>query len=129
MTERKAALPDGGAGTRNNRRAIGTHYEELAAGYLREQGLRILVRNFRTRFGEIDLIAEDAGTLVFVEVKYRSSAGKGAPEEAVGREKQAVIRKQACAYLASKGLNDLTPCRFDVIAVLGDRIRWIRNAF
>ena len=129
MTDGKAARPDSGSGPRGNRRALGTRYEELAAGYLRDRGLRVLERNYRTRFGEIDLIAEDAGTLVFVEVKYRSGAGKGAPEEAVGRAKQAVIRRQAWAYLAAKGLNDLTPCRFDVIAVLGDRVRWIRNAF
>ena len=128
MTE-KDTMPHTGAGPRRNRRALGTHYEELAAGYLGEQGLRILERNYRTRFGEIDLVAEDAGTLVFVEVKYRSSTGKGAPEEAVGRGKQAVIRKQALAYMAEKGLNDLTPCRFDVVAVLGDCVRWIRNAF
>ena len=115
--------------TEYNKRRIGTRYEELAAGCLQEQGMRILERNYRTRFGEIDLIAEDAGTLVFVEVKFRSSAGRGMPEEAVGPKKQAVIRKQALAFLASKGLNDLTPCRFDVVAVLGDEIRWIPNAF
>ena len=129
MTEKQAMRPISGSGSQRNRRALGTRYEELAAGYLSEKGLRILERNYRTRFGEIDLVAEDKGTFVFVEVKYRSSAGKGAPEEAVGRGKQAVIRKQALAYLAANRLNDLTPCRFDVVAVLGDRVRWIRNAF
>ena len=119
----------GPKGDLQNKRTVGTRYEELAAAYLEDRGLRILERNFRTRFGEIDLIAESRGTLVFVEVKYRSSSGRGTPEEAVGSKKQAVIRRQALAYLASKGLNDLTPCRFDVVAVLGQDIRWIPNAF
>ncbi len=112
-----------------NRRTLGARYEELAAGYLTEHGLRILERNYRTRFGEIDLIADDGGTLVFAEVKYRRDASKGMPEESVGPQKQNVIRRQAQAYMAVKGLNDMTPCRFDVIGVLGSEIRWIRNAF
>ncbi len=127
MTE--TPLYPGNADRLDNKRRVGARYEDLAAEYLKEQGLRILERNFRTRFGEIDLIAQDHGTVVFTEVKYRSFDGRGMPEEAVNRKKQAVIRKQALVYLASKGLDDLTPCRFDVIAVLGDKIRWIPNAF
>ena len=57
---------------RASRRAVGTHYEEEAARYLEQQGYQILERNFFSRYGEIDLIAKDEDTLVFVEVKYRS---------------------------------------------------------
>ena len=110
-------------------RQIGSHYEELAARYLKEQGLQVLERNFRSRQGEIDLICRDGKTLVFVEVKYRRDKKKGSPEEAVNAIKQQRIRDTARYYLYSRRHGEDTPCRFDVIAILGAEFHWIQNAF
>ena len=114
---------------RASRRAVGAHYEEEAARYLEQQGCQILERNFFSRYGEIDLIAKDKDTLVFVEVKYRSDASFGDPSEAVTAKKQERIRKTARYYLWARQLSEDTPCRFDVAAVLGSQIRLIKHAF
>ena len=112
-----------------NKRKEGSIWENLAAAYLAEQGLLILERNYRTRLGEIDLIAKEKDTLVFVEVKYRKTDRMGLPEEAVTRKKQGTIRKVAESYRSFHWKGTETPCRFDVIAVLGEEITWIKNAF
>lgn len=112
-----------------NRRALGTQYEHIAEEWLRQQGLEILARNFRARSGEIDLIAREDGTLVFVEVKYRSNDSKGDPAEAVGWQKQSRIRNTARYYLYRNDYAEETPCRFDVVAILGSEVRWIKQAF
>ena len=112
-----------------NRRQTGSHYEELAAEYLTARGYRILEKNFRDRRGEIDLIAKDGRTLVFVEVKYRSTNESGLPEEAVDLRKQRQISRVAAWYLTEKGLDIYTPCRFDVVAIEGEEIRLYRDAF
>ncbi len=114
---------------RKNRRAAGSRYEEQAAAWLEQAGLQILERNYRCRQGEIDLIALDGETLVFVEVKYRSGLWAGSPEEAVDRRKQNRIRTVARYYLYQKGLGEDLPCRFDVVGILGEQIHWIRDAF
>ncbi len=106
--------------------------EELAAAHLEAAGYRIIVRNYRCFFGEIDIVAEEGETLVFVEVKSRRSDAYGAPELAVGRDKQKKISSIALHYLSSHNLRD-RPARFDVVAVkllpAGSRIELIRNAF
>lgn len=112
-----------------NKRKEGSIWENLAAAYLAEQGLLILEKNYRTRLGEIDLIAKEKDTLVFVEVKYRKTDRMGLPEEAVTRKKQGTIRKVAESYCSFHWKGTETPCRFDVIAVLGEEITWIKNAF
>ena len=112
-----------------NKREIGSGYEEMAAAYLVEQGYTILERNFRDRFGEIDIIAAEGSTLVFVEVKYRRGGECGDPAEAVTAEKQRRIRRTAQYYLYKKGDGGEHFCRFDVVAILGDEIRLIRDAF
>ena len=114
---------------RGNKRELGGHYEQLAADYLTAHGAQILVRNFRCRQGEIDLIIRDGRYLVFVEVKYRSSMGKGDPAEAVNPFKQQRIRNSARYYLYKNRCGEDTPCRFDVVSILGNEIRWIKNAF
>lgn len=103
-----------------NRRAQGTHYEEIAAAYLEAQGMQILERNFRCRSGEIDLIAADGDCLVFIEVKYRSNDHCGAPEAAVTPGKQRTIRRVAEYFLVRTGCSPDTICRFDVAAIRGD---------
>ena len=112
-----------------NKREIGSGYEEMAAAYLIEQGYTILERNFRERYGEIDIIARDGEYLVFVEVKYRKNEKNGDPAEAVGAYKQQRIRRTAQYYLYKKRMGTETPCRFDVVAILGREIRLIRDAF
>lgn len=112
-----------------NHRATGSRYEEMAAAFLEKQGYQILDRNYRGRTSEIDLVAKDGRYLVFVEVKYRKSSASGYPEEAVDARKQARIRHAAASYLYSRHYPEDTPCRFDVVAILGSEIRLIADAF
>src|SRR3989338_4420675 len=91
--------------------ASGKRGERIAEDYLKKQGYRILERNYRCSFGEIDLIAEDGSTLVFVEVKWRKDASCGYPEEAVHHKKIEQLGRLASHYL-SRAKKD-RPCRFD----------------
>jgi putative endonuclease len=95
---------------------IGAHGEELAAKHLAANGYRVLDRNWRWRRGEIDLVVEKGGEIVFVEVKARRSHTFGTPEEAVTRAKQRKLVQTAYAYLARHGRPD-TRWRIDVIAL------------
>ena len=111
---------------------LGSKGEELAAGFLKKNGYKILARNHKTRLGEIDIIASDKGTLCFVEVKTRNSDRFGAPAEAVSNFKQRQISKAALCYLKEKKFLDKR-ARFDVVCVeyLADspKIHLIKNAF
>lgn len=117
----------------NSRQRLGKGGEETVTGYLIKKGYAILVKNYRCKVGEIDIIARDGAVLVFIEVKTRSGLGYGSPAEAVTARKQRQISRAAQWYLAEQQLFDV-PARFDVIAVLGngpaaDRIEHIDNAF
>ena len=112
-----------------NKRTVGTAYEKQAGTYLMEQGYQILEYNFRCRLGEIDIVAKDGAYLVFVEVKYRKNAASGNPFEAVNHKKQKTISRTASYYCLTHGYGETTPCRFDVVAVLGDQIQVVQNAF
>ena len=92
-------------------------------------GYQILCRNFRCRQGEIDIIARDRDYLVFIEVKYRRDEHEGDPAEAVDARKQARIFRTARYYMTRYHISEDTPCRFDVVAVLGSNVRLIRDAF
>ncbi len=96
--------------------SLGTRGEMLACEYLRGRGYQILEKNFRCKMGEIDAIAEKAGRLRFIEIKTRSGAGFGRPEEAVHPQKQKKLTKLAMWYLKEKKLSD-TSISFDVLAV------------
>lgn len=111
-----------------NKRETGRRYEQMAAAFLEQQGYEILEMNYQGKYGEIDLIARHGKILVFAEVKYRKTLRLGYPEEAVGPKKQKRIYHTARYYLYSHGLADV-PCRFDVVSILGTRIRLIQNAF
>jgi len=115
------------AGKRTGKRG-----EELAAAYLAEAGFRIVERNYRCSFGEIDIVAEEGKTLVFIEVKSRRTAAYGDPLLAVGFRKQQKISRISLQYLADRHLCH-RPARFDVVGVTlqpaGHRIELIRNAF
>ncbi len=95
---------------------FGQRSEAVAAAHLRRLGFRILERNARWRSGELDLIAERAGTLVFVEVKARRTVAYGGTAYAVDARKQARLIRLAAHYLARHGIQD-RPCRFDVVLV------------
>ena len=111
-----------------NRRTFGTEGESAARDYLVSKGAKILEMNYRRPSGEIDIIAKFRKTVLFVEVKRRSSLRFGRPCEAVDAHKQAHILKTAMLYLQENGLDDV-PVRFDVIEVLPDGINHIENAF
>lgn len=112
-----------------NKRKEGTIWENAAAEYLELHGYRIIEKNFYSRYGEIDLIADDHGTLVFVEVKYRAETKIQSPEEAVDRKKQKRISRTADYYRLLHQIPEDHPCRFDVAAWTPEGIRLYRNAF
>lgn len=114
-----------------NKRRLGAEYENIAAGYLTGKGYQIVEKNYRNRFGEIDLIAKDTdGTIVYCEIKYRSGDGAGDPLEAVDYRKQRRISRTAEVHYAYHGYESDLPCRFDVIGIYADgSIRHIKNAF
>lgn len=102
--------------------------EDLATKYLKKKHFKILERNHRNKVGEIDIVAMQKKTLVFVEVKSRSTLEFGRPAEAVNAHKQHKLRQVASLYLISHKLD--IPCRFDVIEILdGQVINHIENAF
>lgn len=112
-----------------NKRKVGSAYEKRAELFLIRQGLTIVYRNFRSRCGEIDIVASDGETTVFVEVKYRKNGALGLPQEAVDCRKRWRICRAADYFRMLHGMGDFSPVRFDVVAVCGDEISWIRNAF
>ena len=102
---------------------LGKAGEDLACRELRSRGYAVVARRYRTRAGEIDIVARDGGTVVFVEVKTRRTTRFGTPQEAVTWRKRARLRAMATDYLSRHGLTD-SPCRFEVVAVtIGDRRR------
>ena len=111
-----------------NKRAFGGAGENEARAFLEGKGARVLEMNYRRPTGEIDIIARQGKTLLFVEVKRRSSLRYGRPAEAVNKAKQAHILRTALMYLQENRLTD-APMRFDVIEVLPDGIHHIENAF
>lgn len=110
----------------------GKRGEAIAERYLSTLGYEILERNYRSRFGEIDLVASHHGVIVFVEVKTRSTIRQGLPCEAVNREKQRRIRRMARYYLMVQGQSE-AECRMDIIEIIlqgkGTLIRQITDAF
>ena len=107
--------------------------EEEAVSYLRKNGYKIIERNYRTKLGEIDIIADDKGVISFVEVRSKNSPWFGLPEETINKKKKAQISKTALAYIKQCNLMDKS-CRFDVVCIQGvgspePEIRLIKNAF
>ena len=110
-----------------NKRRIGTFYEEAVSEYLKSHGIDILQKNYRCKYGEIDLIGKDGETTVFFEVKYRKNYQYGNPLEAVTKQKQRTICK--CAAFFCYNHKNVREIRYDVIGVLDEEIIWIKNAF
>ena len=110
-------------------RDYGRRAEALAAAYLRRSGVKILEQNFRSRFGEIDLIGLDVDDLVFIEVKARKTDACGYPGEALTIWKRKHICQTARFYCAKMNIPPNEPLRFDVVEIMGDKIRHTKNAF
>ena len=114
-------------------RDTGRIFETLARTHLEQAGLCFLAANVNYRFGELDLVMHDGETVVFVEVRYRSSTRFGGGSASVTPAKQRRIALAASAWLAANPREARRPCRFDVVAISGSEsapnIEWIRNAF
>ena len=110
------------------RQTLGKSGEERAARELERRGYAILARRYRTRHGEIDIVADDGGTIVFVEVKTRETAECGSAAEAVTIHKQRRLTAMAVDYLA-RNQGHGRPCRFDVVAIDGPVVTVYRAAF
>ena len=118
---------------RDPRRRLGDEGEGRAEAYLRQQGFRILGRNVRSPLGELDLVADDRGVLVFVEVKRRRTGTFGGAIEAVDARKRAKLIQLAAQYLAQHRIRNCA-CRFDVVLIQDDAesaeaVQHITNAF
>ena len=115
------------------KRLKGDAIERLACRHLERQGLTLIERNYRSPFGEIDLVMQHQGALVFVEVRYRRHTRYGLPAETVDTRKQARLRATAEHYLQHDRRASNRPCRFDIVAVTenpdGERLDWLQNAF
>ncbi len=112
---------------------LGQTGEELATAFLKEQGYRILVRNFKSRLGEMDIIAKDGDVICFIEVKTRTNNRLGTPFEAITPAKQRKLSQGALAYLKQNRLMD-SLARFDVVSVMkghngSPKLEVLKNAF
>jgi putative endonuclease len=116
----------------NKQQKFGEKSENLAAWYLKQNGYKIIEQNYRNRMGEIDIIAQDRKTIVFVEVKSRRSVRYGSPKFAVTPKKQRTISRVALYYLKTTKQID-AKARFDVVAIISNRdepqIEIVKNAF
>lgn len=116
----------------DRRQSLGKRGEDLACAELERRGYVIVDRRFRTRCGELDIVARDGGVLVFVEVRARSGSRFGTPFESVTWQKRQRVSRMAASYLCIKRLSGVA-CRFDVVAVLERQgtqtIELVRGAF
>ncbi len=120
-------------GNANNDQKTGSQGENIAVSFLEKQGYTVLARNYRQRFGEIDIVAEERGVLVFIEVKTRKNERYGNPFEAVDTRKQQKLSKMAQHYISYNKMED-SDARFDVVAVRLNQdchpeVELIRDAF
>jgi putative endonuclease len=118
----------------SSRQATGLAAEERAWAHLERAGLALVARNYRVargpraRGGEVDLICRERdGTLVFVEVRARADARHGGAAASIGAAKRARVVFAAQRFIAA--LNPPPPCRFDVVAIDGERLEWLKGAF
>ncbi|MFQ5455614.1 MAG: YraN family protein [Nitrospirota bacterium] len=114
-------------------REFGNRSEDIASDFLKKLGYIIIERNYKTSLGEIDIVAYDKDTLVFIEVKSRRGKRFGVPQASVDKRKQRKIIRVALNYLANKKINDKS-CRFDIVAIQQEsgsnkELKLIRNAF
>ena len=110
-----------------NKRGVAA--EAMAAAFLEKRGLKIVARNYQCRLGEIDLVARDGPTTVFVEVRKRRSSAFGGAAASITASKRLKLLKAARHYMSRLG--DMPQCRFDALLIEGEppRVEWLRNAF
>ncbi len=117
---------------------LGADAESMAADYLTKQGLKPKAQNYRSRWGEIDLIMTEGETLVFIEVRYRSRSDFGCAADTINQRKQQRITRTALCYNQENNLHDDVAMRFDVVLIENDskhsshnnaKIDWIKDAF
>jgi putative endonuclease len=113
-------------GVRTDKQQRGSAGEDEALAYLQERGLRLVERNFRCKTGEIDLIMADGDSLVFIEVRRRANSAFGGAAASVTSAKQQKLLRAAQFYLLR--FRAVPACRFDVIAIEGGALNWIKNA-
>ncbi len=113
----------------DRRRALGQRGEEAVAAWYEARGYDVVVRNWRCRDGELDLVVRDGRTFVFCEVKTRTTDAFGAPAEAVTRTKQMRLRRLAAKWLENDAPLRPTDIRFDVASVLGGTVEVLEGAF
>lgn len=114
---------------RLTKRALGNIKERLAEQFLRRQGAQVIVRNTHSPNGEIDLIVEHEGYLIFIETRYRKDLSFGGAAASVSAKKQNNIIATAQYFLQNHPQWQRSPCRFDVIAIEGEHINWTKDAF
>ena len=111
----------------------GASAEKSARNFPKNKNLKLVQKNYRTPYGEIDVIMQDQASLVFVEVRFRRTVAFGTPAETVNRQKQRKLRASAAHFLQQYQKFSNFPCRFDIVALTGDpetgTIDWIQNAF
>jgi len=111
----------------------GKYFEIKAMAFLKKNGLKDFLMNYRCRWGEIDLVAYEGEVLVFIEVRYRAHNSHGNAAATVNFRKQDKIRRSAQHFLQKNGLTNRIPCRFDVLGITGRKgqleFHWIRGAF
>ena len=131
LARRRPARPRPAAPARPPTTPKGRAGEDEAARFLEERGLRVLGRNVRSGGGELDIVADDGGAVVFVEVKWRRDAARGAPAEAVTSAKRRKLLSAARGWLAENPSGSAREVRFDVVAIDGGAgtVEWIRGAF
>jgi putative endonuclease len=130
--KRIATDTDHGHGPQREKKELGKKGEDKALRFLKKNGYRIIEQNYVCKMGEMDIIAKEKDTLVFIEVKARTSMAFGPPQLAVTPFKQRQLSKVALHFLKEKKLEDMK-ARFDVVAILlppeKEKIELIRNAF
>ncbi len=112
-----------------NSRIAGDYYESMAAEYLQHNGFQIIERNYKCKFGEIDIIAKKNNTISFIEVKYRKNTDFGYAIEAVSKEKQNRIRKTAAYYIKERKPEKNTAYSFDIVLIQGKIMEYYSNCF
>lgn len=112
-----------------NKKQLGDIAETKACTFLQNKGLSLIDKNYRSRFGEIDLIMRDKNEVVFIEVRSRSYNTFGTAIESINKTKQQKVIRSAASYLQKKKWLDKVNYRFDVIGCSPTNIEWIKNAF
>lgn len=109
---------------------IGSEIESAACKWLEQQGLAIVERNYRCKLGEIDIVAREGDTIIFIEVRKRSHPGFGDGFSSVDYRKQQKLLRTARRYLQERKYFDQYPCRFDIVSARSaTQLEWLRDAF